>query len=526
MSPPELVTLDVWRVPGRLMPRALTRVAFDRWSLRRIQGLRFAKLLGTGAGSTFAPRDGDPRAGPCLLLGPTGTRAGVRAAPRSPLAGVGCRRAVAVRPPTAPSRGRWARPAPFGAPNRQRWDGPVAAITRARLAPSRAATFWRAIPGGRRLGGAAGCARVRPRRGPDRLQGTFSAGDRPRCALRLPQRRTGGHRTRRSGGTRRSCSPGSLSWRRTARSTKGPAGMTTSVDARRAAPSHGRRAGGLRRRDGLSARGAAAAPRFVVAHTQRPASAGWPPWAMRRARTIAVGFGYGYRGAPGQWWHDEVRAGCTPRPANAGCPILRAVRAACTARRIGTRHRPGPAPAIADGLQQRTVMLSTPEGEIRGLGGSTAGLASSMCSATTLPRRRPTVRGARAALPLAAAGCVMPLATIGVAASRRQRPRPDRVPAGRWFARVALTVRDRGDLLLRRPGPRAASPGDPGPALPLLRSRPGAGCSPRRSAVATGFPFGDLHLRRLARAAVLGVPLVIPLAWTMMAWPALRRGRG
>jgi putative membrane protein len=37
----------------------------------------------------------------------------------------------------------------------------------------------------------------------------------------------------------------------------------------------------------------------------------------------------------------------------------------------------------------------------------------------------------------------------------------------------------------------------------------------------TGFPFGSYDYSGSLGARVLGVPLVIPLAWTMMAWPAL-----
>lgn len=49
------------------------------------------------------------------------------------------------------STGRWSGREPFGHPHRSpndssRYDGPVAAVTRARLVPTRAATFWRAVP--------------------------------------------------------------------------------------------------------------------------------------------------------------------------------------------------------------------------------------------------------------------------------------------------------------------------------------------------------------------------------------------
>ena len=38
--------------------------------------------------------------------------------------------------------------------------------------------------------------------------------------------------------------------------------------------------------------------------------------------------------------------------------------------------------------------------------------------------------------------------------------------------------------------------------------------------VATGFPFGRYAYGAALGPTLLGVPLVIPLAWTWMAWPA------
>lgn len=38
--------------------------------------------------------------------------------------------------------------------------------------------------------------------------------------------------------------------------------------------------------------------------------------------------------------------------------------------------------------------------------------------------------------------------------------------------------------------------------------------------VATGFPFGDYEYSGRLGPRLLGVPLIIPLAWTWMAWPA------
>jgi hypothetical protein len=141
------VTLHLWGVPRGAVPAALLRMAADRAPLRRAPGLRFAKLLGTGSGRTFTVGDADPR------------RWGLLAAWRDDDAAAAfdgsdvVRRwrriaeeewSTRLRPLT--SRGRWSRREPFGRPAPQRWDGPVAAVTRARLVPRRALTFWRAVP--------------------------------------------------------------------------------------------------------------------------------------------------------------------------------------------------------------------------------------------------------------------------------------------------------------------------------------------------------------------------------------------
>jgi hypothetical protein len=44
------------------------------------------------------------------------------------------------------SRGTWAGAAPFGDPRPAPYDGPVAAVTRARIAPRHWVRFWRSVP--------------------------------------------------------------------------------------------------------------------------------------------------------------------------------------------------------------------------------------------------------------------------------------------------------------------------------------------------------------------------------------------
>jgi hypothetical protein len=143
VDPAPVVTLYVWGVPGRAVPAALLRMAADPPALRRTPGLRFGKLLGTGHGRTFTIRDADPRTWALLAVWDGEPDDDIAILHR-------WRRlaaeewSVRLRPLSA--RGRWSRREPFGRPARQSWDGPVAAITRARLTPRKAVRFWRAVP--------------------------------------------------------------------------------------------------------------------------------------------------------------------------------------------------------------------------------------------------------------------------------------------------------------------------------------------------------------------------------------------
>ena len=180
MTAAPAVTLHLWGVPARAVPRAVLHMATDRRPLRAVPGLRFSKLLGTGSGRTFTARDANPRR--WGLLAVWEDEAAAEAFERGPVP-EGWRRFadeewVARLEPLA-ARGRWSGQKPFGAPPPRPWHGPVAAITRARLVPRRAARFWSAVPPvsadlhrapGLRLAVGIGEA-------PVGLQGTFSVWD-------------------------------------------------------------------------------------------------------------------------------------------------------------------------------------------------------------------------------------------------------------------------------------------------------------------------------------------------------------
>lgn len=147
-----LVTFDLWHVPRRRVGLAAARMLLDRTALRRTPGLTFAKLLGTGSARRFTPMDADLSR--WALLAVWSTPSAARSFERSDtirawdsLADERWR--IDLRP--LASRGRWSGREPFGSaqvvPTRpDRPAGPVAAVTRARLAPRRALAFWRAVP--------------------------------------------------------------------------------------------------------------------------------------------------------------------------------------------------------------------------------------------------------------------------------------------------------------------------------------------------------------------------------------------
>ncbi|MFY1699090.1 MULTISPECIES: carotenoid biosynthesis protein [unclassified Solwaraspora] len=86
------------------------------------------------------------------------------------------------------------------------------------------------------------------------------------------------------------------------------------------------------------------------------------------------------------------------------------------------------------------------------------------------------------------------------------------VRAGLTVATVVIGfVLSVGHAVLSR-GPRSAA------ALVLVTT--GGGLAVEACGVATGFPFGGYDYAGTLGPKLLGVPVIIPLAWTWMAWPA------
>ena len=133
-----------YRLEGKNIPWAISRMALDRRIMRRAD-LDFWKLLGTGTGETFTVRDADPFRWGALMVGQS-----------FPSLDHWVHRAVAMKVfHLAPIsvHGSWSKKTPFDGvplPNSmaevKSWDGPVAAITRARIKWHDNLKFWRAVP--------------------------------------------------------------------------------------------------------------------------------------------------------------------------------------------------------------------------------------------------------------------------------------------------------------------------------------------------------------------------------------------
>ena len=142
----DLVTVVYfWKLKQHKVGFALLHMALDRGVIRRFKGVRFAKMLGTGKGETFTPRDADAQRWGALV-----------AIEQSQLESLDSsllikrwrkNSASEVRYLLDPisSHGLWAKVNPFDY-EKSAATGEVVAITRARIKWAQNLRFWKAVP--------------------------------------------------------------------------------------------------------------------------------------------------------------------------------------------------------------------------------------------------------------------------------------------------------------------------------------------------------------------------------------------
>ena len=141
------VRLDLTRVKSRHILIAFSLMARQRLSMRKLPGLTFYKLMGTGSGKTFTVRDADLNHW-CVLSvweSQEDSLAYLTSKPARQWRKIALTEAnIELEPLSA--KGTWAKKSPFGNPVPEKWDGLTAALTRASIKPRWWREFWRSVP--------------------------------------------------------------------------------------------------------------------------------------------------------------------------------------------------------------------------------------------------------------------------------------------------------------------------------------------------------------------------------------------
>jgi ribosomal protein S18 acetylase RimI-like enzyme len=105
---------------------------------------------------------------------------------------------------------------------------------------------------------------------------------------------------------------------------------------------------------------------YAIAHTERPGFRAVGAFAQTADGERLIGFGYGYLVAPGQWWHDQVRAALDRRTAKRWLPggfevCELHVHPDHQSRGLGRRllH------ALVEGISAPAALLSTPDADTK-----------------------------------------------------------------------------------------------------------------------------------------------------------------
>lgn len=134
----------IFTVKKKSIPFAFLQMAIGRRTARKIPGVSFAKLMGTGTGKTFTPSDADLKQWAVLFVA-----SDLEVIDKSPSISRWKKRSTNVDRyllnPVS-SHGEWSKVKPFEISTAHRTGGPVVAITRARLKTSQAIRFWNSIP--------------------------------------------------------------------------------------------------------------------------------------------------------------------------------------------------------------------------------------------------------------------------------------------------------------------------------------------------------------------------------------------
>ena len=140
-----ITTVYFWRTKAIFIPLAILFMASNKIQLKRLSGVTFIKLLGTGKGESFTPKDADPfRWGMLLTINENQIDALDKSFVVKSWRKI-CTSEYRVILKPISSHGLWSGKQPFSL-DKFEWNGKIAAVTRARIVWRKNIMFWRAVP--------------------------------------------------------------------------------------------------------------------------------------------------------------------------------------------------------------------------------------------------------------------------------------------------------------------------------------------------------------------------------------------
>ena len=134
-----------WRIKPLALPIAILNMATNKLLLKRVSGIGFIKLLGTGKGESFTPKDADQlRWGILVTIKKSNLAVLENTFVFKLWLKISNNQYRVILKPIS-SHGLWSKQDPFLV-EKFEWNGKIAAITRARIVWRKNLMFWKAVP--------------------------------------------------------------------------------------------------------------------------------------------------------------------------------------------------------------------------------------------------------------------------------------------------------------------------------------------------------------------------------------------
>jgi len=140
-----ITVIYFWQIKKVFLPVAILFMAIHKFVLKRLPGVSFVKLLGTGKGESFTPKDADPyRWGALVTIQKDNLDNLDKSKVIMGWQKIAKKEYRAILKPIS-VHGLWSGKQPFEV-EKFDWNGKIAAITRARIVWRKNLIFWRAVP--------------------------------------------------------------------------------------------------------------------------------------------------------------------------------------------------------------------------------------------------------------------------------------------------------------------------------------------------------------------------------------------